>query len=188
MNSQSMPFALLLVVALFGCAPPWATLAQSGPPSALAGAPAVSVMFNFNEANIGGVPVQQELASLSPDERADLEGAFGDMQSAFMEEFAGRVGVPVMPAQAAPQPGEVRAEVAFTYMQRGPRGPIGFSNTEVTAQIRWSVGGQITDVIEMTRVSKPALTRPSVAQRLRICASGLGALTAKFFEREQGRL
>ena len=179
--------AVSLIVFAGACAPPWTTLQQSGPPPALQGAQMITLAFNFAELNIDGQPIDQVIPTLAPDERADLEGAFTDMQGAFMEEFSSRVSVPVQLAAGPPAPGEVRAEVAFTFIQRGTRGPIGFSNTEVVGQIRWSVGGQTTDAIEMLRISKPSLTRPSVAQRMRICASQLGSLTARFFEREQGR-
>ena len=109
------------------------------------------------------------------------------MQGAFLDQLAARAGVPVQQAVGPAASGMLRLTVAFTMVQRGPRGPIGFSNTEVTSEAQWSLNGQLTDNISITRQSAPSLLRPSVAQRMRICAGELGSLTARFFRTEQGR-
>ena len=51
-----LPLAALL--ALAGCSPPWLTLVQSGPPSALAGAPSFEVAFDFSRMMIDGQPIE----------------------------------------------------------------------------------------------------------------------------------
>ena len=176
-----------MLFTLAGCSPPWLTLTQSGPPSALAGAPAFDVAFDFSRMVIDGQPVDQLMQTVPPDEHADLEGVFIEMQGVLLEELATRAGVPVQQATGPAAPGALRLTVAFTMVQRGPRGPIGFSSTEVTSEAIWSLNGQVTDTVSMTRASAPSLLRPSVAQRMKICARELGVLTARFFQSEQSR-
>lgn len=136
---------------------------------------------------IDGQPVASLMQTVPPDEHADLEGVFIEMQGVFLEKLAARAGVPVQQATGPAAPGTLRLTVAFTMVQRGPRGPIGFSNTEVTSEAQWSLNGQVTDTVSMTRVSSASLLRPSVAQRMKLCSGELGTLTARFFQSEQGR-
>ncbi|MFT5355944.1 MAG: hypothetical protein ACI9KE_003165 [Polyangiales bacterium] len=179
--------SLAALLAVVGCSPSWLTLVQSGPPSALAGAPAFDVAFDFSRMIIDGQPVEQLMHTMPPDEHADLEGAFVEMQRVFLEELAAQSGVPVQQANGPPAPGTLRLTVIFTMVQRGPRGPIGFSSTEVTSEAQWSLNGQLTDRASMTRTSSPSFLRPRVAQRMKICAGELAGLTARFFESEQNR-
>lgn len=188
MNYSSLRFIpLAALLTLVGCSPPWLTLVQSGPPSALAGAPGFDVAFDFSRLIIDGQPVAQLMQSVPPDEHADLDNTFVEMQSVFLERLAARAGVPVQHANGPAAPGTLRLTVSFTTIQRGPRGPIGFSSTEVTSEAQWSLNGQVTDTIAMSRDSSPSLMRPSVAQRMKLCAGELGTLTARFFQSEQGR-
>ncbi|MFK8000249.1 MAG: hypothetical protein AB8H86_11675 [Polyangiales bacterium] len=188
MNYSTLRFIpLTALLVLVGCSPPWLTLVQSGPPSALAGAPSFEVAFDFSRMIIDGQPVAQLMQSVPPDEHADLDNTFVEMQSVFLERLANRAGVPVQQASGPPAPGVLRLTVAFTMVQRGPRGPIGFSSTAVTSEALWSLNGQPTDTVSMTRESSPSLMRPSVAQRMKLCAGELGTLTARFFQSEQSR-
>jgi hypothetical protein len=179
--------SLVVLLALVGCSPSWLTLVQSGPPSALAGAPGFDVAFDFSRMSIDGQPVEYLMQTLPPDEHADLEGAFIEMQRVFLDELAAQAGVPVQQANGPPAPRTLRLTVVFTMVQRGPRGPIGFSSTEVTSEAQWSLNGQLTDSTSMTRTSSPSFLRPLVAQRMKICAGELAGLTARFFESEQDR-
>ncbi len=91
-----------------------------------------------------------------------------------------------MAAQAPPGAGEVRLTVQYTDIVRGARGPIGKA-TQVTARLVWSIGGQVSDVIELTQASGPSITRPSAAQRINICNAQIARLAAEFISREQQR-
>jgi hypothetical protein len=175
-----MRYLLVLTVALLAsCGPPWAVLVQSGPPSAVSGAQSVSYAADFSQVLVDGHPFGAE----PPNEQQSLSEAFANMDQHFLEEFSGRMMVPVVPANAPPGPGEVRMSPVFVEVVRGTRGPIGFAATELRTRFRWTIGGQVTDEVEVYCKVSPALTRPSVAGRLNSCAQRAGRQAAQFFER-----
>ena len=170
---------LVLTVALLAsCGPPWAVLVQSGPPSAVAGAQSVSYAADFSQVIIDGNPFGAE----PPGEQQSLSEAFGNMDQRFLEAFSGRMPVPVVPANAPPGPGEVRMSPVFVEIVRGARGPIGGASQLVT-RFRWTIGGQVTDEVEVYCSVSPSLTRMSVGGRLNSCAQRAGKQAAQFFER-----
>ena len=176
----------LLLFAAAGCGVPWLTTVQSGPPSAIAGAPQVTYAADFNQMMLDGMPVGQVLAQEPPNEQANIQAAFQQMDQEFLQAFSSRINVPVVPAAGPPQPGEVRLTGIYTNVYRGARGPIGAA-TQVTMRFSFSVGGQTTDEAEMTFSIKPSLTRSSVARRMTGCARQLGGYAGRFFNYEQGR-
>lgn len=171
----------LVLALLASCGPPWAVIVQSGPPSALAGAQSVTYAADFNEVLIDGNPYGAE----PPNEQQSLSEVFATMDQNFLEQFSSRMPVPVVPANAPPGPGEIRMSPVFVEIVRGTRGPIGRQPTQLVTRFRWTVGGQITDEVEVFCSITPALTRPSVGGRLNNCAKRAGAQAAQFFERAQ---
>ncbi|MEM9068402.1 MAG: hypothetical protein AAGE52_07840 [Myxococcota bacterium] len=176
--------ALVLLAA--GCGAPWAVVVQSGPPSAIAGATQLTYASDFNQLILDGQPVANLLAAESPDEQANLQAAFQQMDQEFLGTFTGRANAAVAPAAGPPQPGEVRLTAIYENIQRGARGPIG-SPTRVTMRFSLSVGGQVTDEVQMSRAISPSLTRSSVARRLHAIGRQLGDYAGRFFNDEQGR-
>lgn len=176
----------IALLAASGCGAPWATIVQSGPPSAIAGAQQVSYAASFDSLILDGQPVGQVLAQESPDEQSAIQTAFQEMDQEFFQAFSEGVDVPVVPAAAPPQPGEVRLTAVFSEIQRGARGPIG-RPTLVTARFQFSVGGQVTDEAEASCQIGPSLTRSSAARRMTACARTLGRYAARYFNSEQSR-
>ena len=169
---------LLLLIA--GCAPPWAIVVQSGPPSAAAGAPQITYAADFQQLVLDGQPAGNLIGGESANEQANIQQALQEMDAEFFQNFAGRLDVPVTPAAAPPAQGEVRLTGIYAYVQRGARGPIGAA-TVVTMRYQVSLGGQVVDEVEMTRQLKPSLTRSSIARRMKWCGGQLGSYAAKFF-------
>jgi len=181
-----MRLALLATLALSGCGAPWILVNQSGPPSALAGAQQITYASDFNQSLLDGVPIGQVLAAESPNEQASIQATLQQMDQELVNAFASGVSVPVVAAAGPPQPGEVRCTAIYTQMQRGARGPVGRA-TDISVQLSWSVGGQITDeVIVQSRIG-PSITRASVSRRMVGAGRQLGQLAARFFNSEQGR-
>lgn len=182
---SNRPIALVTLALLAACAPPWAVIRQSGPPSALAGAQQVSVATDFNSLMMGGLPVAQYIASHAPEEQAAFQEVLRATDEGFRAELANRLMVPTVAAMAPPQPGEVRVTARFVFMEQGKYAFIYKQPSELTTRLVWSVGGVEVDEIETYVRVTAEINRPAIIQRLRIAATITARHAASFFARAQ---
>ena len=175
----------LLLFFAAACGPPWAIVVQSGPPSAAAGAPQITYAADFQQLIMDGVPIGNLLAAESPNEQANIQQAFAEMDQEFFNQLSSRSNTPLVPAQGPPQPNEVRLTGIYVDIQRGSRGPRG-APSSLVMRFSVSVGGQVVDEVEMSRRVAPSITRPAPGRRLKGCAAQLGSYAARFVNQLQG--
>jgi hypothetical protein len=190
MNHRGSWRAILVAIlglGLIGCGPPWAVLQQSGPPSALRGAPQVTAAVDFSQLTFGGKTLDMMMAERDPEEQQALNDVFASMAQAFPAALAERLNVPVVPAQGPPMPGEIRCTAVFVEGDLGKYVVMFARDSWLTTNLVWSVGGQDTDVIQTRVVVQANIRQPAIIQRMRIATTNTGHLGAEFFRREQAR-
>ncbi|HJK95113.1 MAG TPA: hypothetical protein RMH85_25570 [Polyangiaceae bacterium LLY-WYZ-15_(1-7)] len=176
-----------LLIGGVGCGPPWQVIQQSGPPSALRGAQQVSVATDFSQLMIRNRTLDQEMAARDPNEQAAMQEVINVMDQNFRQELSLRLGVPVVPAQGPPQPGEVRVVARWTYMDMGKYAVIYARDTDLRTRLVWSVGPQVVDEIEVRAVRNADRYHPAIVQRVGAAAQVTAQLAARFFQAEQNR-
>jgi hypothetical protein len=188
MTHRGLRSSLLFVaLTLIGCGPPWAVIQQSGPPSALQGAPQVTAAVDFSQLTFGGKTLDQMMAERNPEEQQALNDVFAAMAEAFPVALAERLAVPVVAASGPPQPGEVRVTAQFLDGDLGKYVFVYARDSFLTTNLVWSVGGQDVDVIQTRVVVQASRSQPAIIQRMRIASTNTGRLGAEFFRREQAR-
>jgi len=176
----------MVMVLAAGCGAPWTVVTRSGPPSALRGANPLVADADFTQATMDGVPIAQAIGALPANEQSDVQTMLADLQQTFITELASDVPVQVVTSNGPLAPGEVRVTMRAIDIARGGHSPFS-PPSSLTVRISFSVGGQITDEVEMTRRMNWAVTRPSAARRLRGLATQMAQMGARFFRREQSR-
>jgi len=182
------PIALSLTMLALGagCGSAWTVVQQSGPPSALRGTNVIVAATDYAQANMDGLPAGQAIGALPADEQADVQNVLGEMQGVFVTELSARAPVGVTAANGPAAPGETRVTMRVLDITRGGHGPFSAA-TALHVRLSFSVGGQVTDEIEITRQMKWSLTHPSAAQRLRLLVVQVARLGASFLEDELER-
>jgi hypothetical protein len=182
----SRVFLVASVVALAGCAP-WRVIQESGPPSALRGANHINVWFDYSMASLGGRPEQAWLATQPPDDQQAYSEVKQNLEDAFLQALASNVAVPVQHIQQpGAAPGGVLCIVRVQKIEQGKYAFVFAMDSELDAHLEWAPGGQpVSDVIGITTTVNADITRPSIIQRMRIAATRLGELAARFFRKKQ---
>jgi len=168
-------------VLLSACAP-WRVIRESEP-SALAGATNVVVAFDYSRASLGGTSEQAWLATQPPEDVASYNEVKREMEQAFMEAFAPRVGLPVQWAPTSQAgPGTVLLTVAVMKIEQGKYAFVFAMDSELDAHLEWQpIGAPApTDIIGIYTTVEASMARPSIIQRMRVAADRLGQLAARF--------
>lgn len=181
------PLLSLLVLGLAACGPSWTTVRQSGPPSALKGAQAVVVAFDYDELLIGRVPAASYLAGLEPPERTELERVLQAMADGFLAELTVALPMRVEPADGPPEGGEVLVTARFRAMELGRYRVDRRIDSQLVTDLEWSVGGASTDVIRTRTRVQASSSRPTRLGRMQVAAEKTAAIAADFFWAEQQR-
>jgi hypothetical protein len=182
-SSVALAGALLLAT---GCTP-WSVIRESGPPSALKGAPRIEVSFDYSQASLGGMSEAAWIARQPPDEQAAYAEVKRNMDEAFLAALARTAGVSVIPVAPGVPPSQEAAQliVRYTFIEQGKYAVFFRMNSEVQAILAWGRSGQITDEIQIQRTVEAELSRPAIIQRMRVATDQLGELGAKFFRQAQ---
>lgn len=182
-------FSILAVVLLTvsGCSP-WRVVRESGPPSAIRGANHINVHFDYTIASLGGRSEQAWLASQPQEDQQAYFEVKQNLEQAFLQALASNVSVPV---QHVPQPGAAPGGalciVRVTKIEQGKYVVVFAMDSELDANLEWAPGGQpITDIIAIQTTVAATMTRPAIIQRMRVAATRLGELAARFFQSKQG--
>lgn len=175
---------LVFVVAgpgLAGCTP-WKVLAQSGPPSALAGVPAYSVHGDWTGVIVAEQDEPTFLAGLDDDERR----AYADDKVGIDEAVlaALRVGAPDL--HFGLDDAAAGLTVRWVAYEPGVFTGIYDVPTELTAEVHFTVGGVVTDELQLVAEEPPSMAAPTSGERARSCARRIGSRLARFLRRAHG--
>jgi hypothetical protein len=177
----------LLLLGLAACGPSWTTVRQSGPPSALRGAQAVVVAFDYEELQIGQVPVASYLAGLEPPERGELERVLQAMADGFLTELTVALPMRVEPASGPPEGGEVLVTVRFRAMELGRYRVSRRIDSQLVTDLEWTVDGRTSDIIRARTRVPASSSRPTRLGRMQVAAEQTASIAADFFWAEQQR-
>lgn len=179
--------ALPMLLALSACGPQWVTVQQSGPPSALRGAEAVTVAFDYSELLVGDIPVQSYLAGLDSSKRAELEQVLQVMADGFLAELIVGLPIRVTPAEGPPAEGEVRVTARFRAMELGRYRVDRRIDSQLVTDVVWTVGPTSTDAIRTRTRAQANASQPTVLGRMQLAAGEAAEIAAAFFAFEQQR-
>lgn len=179
---------LLSVVLLGGCSVPWKVVKESGPPSALAGASAVAIQFDYSAITVEGMTqeawVEQQKAKDAEYEKswADLKARFEDH---YVEGFQGEWGAATRLAAGAPKPeGTTLVVVKVNSLDMGHYIPFATSRSQVTVNVVWDRKAPDDEII-ITGSDTPSLVNPSIFQHVGHIGNYLGTVSAKFLASKQ---
>lgn len=169
-----------------GCAP-WKVIRESGPPSALKGAPRIEVAFDYSQASLGGMPEAAWIARQPPDEQAAYDEVKRGMDAAFIAAIARSAGVSVVPMApgAPPSADAAQLTVQYTFIEQGKYAVVFRMDSQVDAILSWGRNGQVTDQIQIRQTVEATLTRPAILQRMSVAGDRIGELGARFFREAQ---
>lgn len=187
--------ATLLVVhaltcaSLSGCTPAWIVLKESGPPSALLGAPSVSVSFDYSTLIVNGMgrakTEHEWVAAKSADDPAyplQWQALKAKWEDSFMAGLAGASPVPVTRTVEGGTPPADAASllVMMNQLQIGEFVPFNTSLTTVQATYAWSRGEQVADEIRTISSVAPTLMTPAAIDHLASIGRDVGKANGKF--------
>jgi hypothetical protein len=181
--------ALCGLLGLTGCTPTWLVLKESGPPSALRGAPSVSVSFDYSTLVVNGMGRAktetewvEAKAAEDPSYPATWEALKGKWEEGFMDGFAAGSPVPVTRTVAGGEPpaDAVSLVVMMNQLQIGKYVPFNTTLTTVQATYAWSRGDKLVDEIRTISYIAPTLLTPSVAPQLASIGHDVGRSNGKF--------
>jgi hypothetical protein len=177
-RSRWLLLSIPALVLVASCGPPWRVIVQSGPPSALAGVPALTISTDSSTLSVNGKSLQQVYA-----EEESFPEAVSNMESGFLSGFTQYAGVPVTPMPTPPGPQEVRVVARFSEVDPGKYAFIYARDTVLTTHVLFIMGGQVVDEIQITRKVSASMSQPAIIQRMRIAGQLSGELAARFFRR-----
>jgi hypothetical protein len=184
---------LLVMTTIVGCGVPWQVVKQSGPPSALKGASAIAVSFDYTGMIVGGMggdkPEAQWVAEKSAED-ANYQQTWTDLKSkwelAVTEGLAASSGVPVTRGTGTPVGSEAAdVTIQLNNLQVGKYIVVGAKASAVQVTHTWSRGGQVVDEITTKTSVTPSMTQPSIFQHVAVMGKTTGKLGGKFFVKAQ---
>lgn len=182
MHTLIKAMLVALFLGLVGCAP-YTVLRSSGPPSALRGAQAMGLSFDFSTVMLGTETAADFAARRSPEEVEELEQIQRAFGQAFRAEVSRRSGG-VRFAADAPKGGNlVVLTVAPMYMRLGKYTFMYNESTELAVRCRWSRGGVVLDEIESLVRVDPGPLQPEQIQRVEYGARLLARFCGKYIKR-----
>jgi hypothetical protein len=189
--SRMMSVLMLVMMAGFmgtGCSVPWKVVRESGPPSALAGASAVAVQFDYAGIMVEGKSeadwVAQQKAKDPEYEKswADLKARF---ESTYMAGFTGEWGAAARLAEGAPKPeGTILIQVKVNSLEMAHYIPFSTAKSQVTVNVVWTAKAP-DDEIMITGSDQPSLINVSIFQHIGHIGDYLGKVSAKFLKTKQ---
>ncbi len=177
-----MKFATIPLFAILigssACAP-YKVIERSGPPSALAKADEVAVVFDYSQLRLGMLAqkTEEEFQEGKDEKKFDDVKEKMDLElgQAFAESIDGKV-VGTAPAKMT---------VFYTMMQQGKFAPPFVQDTVIKAQCVFSDGDTVTDKIETSAVVAASVTQPSIYQRAGVAARLLGKRCAHYYNKSR---
>ena len=171
-------FLAAVVLGGIACAP-YKVIEKSGPPSALAKADQVAVVFDYSNIKMGmfAQKTEEEFQAGKDEEKFESVKEKMDLElgKAFAESIDGKV-VDTAPAKMT---------VFYTMMQQGKYAPPFVQDTVIKAQCVFAQGDTVTDKIETTAMVAASVTQPSIYQRAGVAARMLGKRCAHYYNKSR---
>jgi hypothetical protein len=171
-----------------GCSVPWKVVRESGPPSALAGAGAVAIQFDYAGLSVEGKSeadwVAQQKAKDAEYEKswADLKARF---ESTYLEGFSDEWGAAARLADGASKPeNTILVQVKVNSLEMAHYIPFSTAKSQVTVNVIWTAKGP-DDEIMVTGSDQPSLVNVSIFQHIGHIGDYLGKVSAKFLKTKQ---
>lgn len=167
---------------------PWKVVKESGPPSALAGASAVAVQFDYSSIVVEGMSQDAWVAQQKAKD-AEYEKSWADLKSRFeehyLEGFRDGWGAATRLAEGAAKPeGTVLVVVKVNSLDMGHYIPFATSRSQVTVNVVWDRKAP-DDEIMITGSDTPSLVNASIYQHVGHIGAYLGKVSAKFLSSKQ---
>lgn len=174
---------VLALVALTGvaCGPPYQILQQSGPPSALAGASAMAIEYDYSQIAISDkrMSEQQWLDSREKEEhRKTYLETKDSANTGIIEGLTNKIqGVQFSAGTAT---SGVQIKVIYTEWEEGVYAGVVAWPSKITARVQFSKDGAVTDEILVHVEETASLYTPAPQQRLHTCGKRIGELAAHY--------
>ncbi len=174
---------LLVAIGLLAtaCMPPYQIIQQSGPPSALAGATAMAVEYDYSQIAISDkrMSEQQWLDSREKEEhRKTYLETKESANTGVVEGLAAKIqGVQFSTGTAA---SGVQIKVIYTEWEEGVYAGVVAWPSKITARVQFLKDGALTDEILIHVEEVASLYTPAPQQRLHTCGKKIGELAAHY--------
>ena len=185
--------SLLLLTAIAGsmgagCSVPWKVVKESGPPSALAGAGAVVVQFDYSPLRVEGL-TQDEWVAKKKEKEADYDKTWTDLkarlESTYLAGFSDVWGAVGRLADGAPKPeNTIVVQVKVNSLEMAHYIPFSSAQSQVTVNVVWDAKAP-DDEIMITGSDQPTLINVSIFQHIGHIGEYLGKVSAKFLQSKQ---
>lgn len=171
-----------------GCSVPWKVVRESGPPSALAGAGAAALQFDYSTLLVEGM-TQEAWVEQQKAKDPEYEKSWTDLKARFEKYYvqgfqAGWGTATVLEPGAAKPSGTVLVLVKVNTLDMGHYIPFATTRSQVTVNVVWDVAGP-EDEITIAGSDTPTLTNPSIFQHVGHIGQYLGKVSAKFLSSKQ---
>jgi hypothetical protein len=168
-----------------GCGPPWRVIRASGPPSALASASHVGVVFDYSMLVMGGLPEANWLATQPPDDQASYLAVRASMEEQFLLELSSRLageGMVVVRGTGA-EPHQL--VVRYTRIEMGFYRFMVNRPSELDSDLAFGPAGTISDEISIRTSREANMANASIDERMDWCARRAAQLAAEYLRRAQ---
>jgi hypothetical protein len=174
---------LLLAIGLLAtaCVPPYQIIQQSGPPSALAGATAMTIDYDYSQIAISDkrMSEQQWLDTREKEEhRKTYLETKESANTGIVEGLSAKIqGVQFAIGAAA---SGVQIKVIYTEWEEGVYAGVVAWPSKITARVQFLKDGTLTDEILIHVEEVASLYTPAPQQRLHTCGKKIGELAAHY--------
>jgi hypothetical protein len=168
-------------VAASACGPTWMVIREGGSPPPLRGAGPITVSFDYSRLLVEGKNEQafvQDKLVKNPDYEKSWAELKQQLETNFINGMAADwpAGVGVGPAGSA----GVHATVFPTAFTIGHYMVVAATNTEMEANVSFTVNGQLADEISIRGAERATVYRPTVFAQMPPLAVYLGKVTNRF--------
>lgn len=173
---------------LVGCGAPWKVVKVSGPPSALTGAGAVAIQFDYSTLLIEGM-TQEAWVAQQKAEEPEYERSWNDLKARleehYVQGFQSGWGTATLLAPATPKPkGTVLVLVKVNKLQMRRYNPIVTSRSYVTVNVIWDAEGPADEIV-ITGSDTSTPINASIFQHVGHIGEYLGKVSAQFLSTKQ---
>ena len=185
---RAVALALAALLLLGGCSVPWKVVRQSGPPSALVGASAAAIQFDYSTMLVEGMS-QDAWVSQQTAKEAEYAKTWAELKARFEETylngFREEWGTAARLAEGAAKPaGTVLVQVKVNSLDMGHFIPFATTNSQVTVNVVWDVQAP-DDEIMVSGTDTPSPVNVSIFQHIGNIGQYLGKTSAEFLKSKQ---
>lgn len=186
--SAKLTLMLSVLLVLGGCSVPWKVVKESGPPSALTGAGAVAIQFDYSALLVEGMSqdawVEQQKAK-EPNYEKSWTDLKARLEEYYVQGFQDGWGTATRLAPGAAKPeGTILVLVKVNTLDMGHYIPFATTRSQVTINVVWDAAGP-QDEIMVTGTDTPSLINASIFQHVGHIGQYLGKVSAKYLTTKQ---